>query len=208
MMRKLILTPIIILNLVACASGVIVIDTLPPAADIYIKAKTTEDFQLVGKAPYKVTLSEFIEKYKVDGSFGLEARSEGYLPHSALVTEVPQNADVNVFLNLKAEPKLGENKEAEETARLNLVMDQLFETQRLVKVGRYDDALSQLSRLQEKNPSLSAIFEMQGGVYYMQKDYPKALDSYEKAVRLNPSNLEVASMKKYLEKFVSKGTTK
>lgn len=197
--------------ILGCASGTLFVDTLPPEGEIYLKARSTEEYQLVGKAPYKMTAAEFRAKFGVEGPFGLEARSAGYRAQSILVTDLPQNSDLTVFLNLKSIEATGgtdENPGEVPQNRLNRAMDQIFESQRLVKVGRYDDALAQLSLLQQTHPNLSAIFEMQGGVFYIKKDYVKALDSYEKALRLNPENLELASMKRYLEKFVSKADDK
>lgn len=215
MVKKLLL---IILGLifVSCGGGVLVVDTLPPSAEIFVRSKTKNDFTLVGKAPYKLTADELKGKYEVDSSFVMEARLPGYDPQTLLVSELAPNTEMNVFLNLKnsADKAALENGgKGMSPEILNRTMDQLFESQRLVKVGRYDDALAELNRIQEANPNLSAVFEMQGGVFYIQKNYVKALDSYEKALRLNPENLELLSMKRYLENFVkkddgSKGTAK
>jgi hypothetical protein len=101
-----------------------VVDTLPPASEIFLKTQSTEDFQLVGKAPYKVSLDEFRAKFKVDGSFAMEARNAGYTSQQILVSEIPNNADLKVFLNLKAEAgKNGAAADPEVIAGLNLTLD-------------------------------------------------------------------------------------
>jgi tetratricopeptide (TPR) repeat protein len=201
-MKKHFFGGFIALICVGCASGTVFVDTLPPGGEVYLKSKSNDQYEMVGTAPFQITAAEFREKYAVEGPFGIEGRLSGYMNQSVIVSELPTNSDLNVFLTLKSE------SEAMQSMKLNSTMDQIFESQRLVKVGRYDDALVQLNLLQQQNPNLSVIFEMQGGVFYIQKNYPKALDAYEKAARLNPNNLEVASMKKYLEKFVTKGTAK
>jgi hypothetical protein len=41
---------------------------------------------------------------------------------------------------------------------------------------------------------------MEGGIYYLQRKYPDALDAYRLAVRYNPRNAEAIRMRDMLEK--------
>ncbi len=178
-----------------CATSSVFIDTLPPGAEVYMSTGgTTGENILLGTSPIQLTHNEIVEKFNSNGPLNLFAKKEGFESTQTYVTEIPNNSDLHVTLSLKNE------MDADRTLKMNKTLDMLFESQRLVKVGRYEDAIKQLQQIQTEYPYLSAPMEMQGGIYYIQKDYTKALDSYQKASRLNPQNTELVSMKRYLEK--------
>lgn len=187
-----------------CSTGIMMVDSTPPDSEIFVRSRSSENFQLIGKTPYKLSTGELKDKFNVEGAFALQTRHEGYEPQMVFVSEVPPNAEMNLFLNLKTLDQKALSEGSGNPEVLNKTLDQLFESQRLVKVGRYDDALIRLDQLAKENPNIAAIYEMQGGVFYIQKNYTKALDSYQKALRLNPENLELVNMKRYLEKYTKK----
>jgi tetratricopeptide (TPR) repeat protein len=184
---------------IGCATGNIFIDTLPQGSDVYIKSSSTSEFILIGKSPLNLKSSQLKDTYKLTGPIAFMISRDNYLKEYTYLTELPYNSDINMTLILKSE------NDPEKNIKLNRLMDALFENQRLVQVGRYEDALKGLDKLQIENPQLSVIYEMQAGIYYMQKDFSKSLDSYELATRLNPESLELQSMKKYLKKKVEGG---
>ncbi|MCB0361663.1 MAG: tetratricopeptide repeat protein, partial [Bdellovibrionales bacterium] len=105
----------------------------------------------------------------------------------------------------KEEDEVNKIKERE---AINHTVDSLFEIQRLVKVGRLDEALVKIRSLQDAEPNVAASYEMQGGIFYIQNDYPRALDAYQKALRLNPENVDSFNMKKYLESLTNTSSNK
>lgn len=83
---------------------------------------------------------------------------------------------------------------------MNGAIDRLFEVQRLVRVGRTDDALENLKKLKESFPTMSAVYEMEGGIYYLRHKLPEALDDYRMASRFSSNNADSLKMIALLEK--------
>ena len=77
-------------------------------------------------------------------------------------------------------------------------MDRIFEAQRLVRASRLDDALKLIEAVQKDAPELSAVYEIEGGIYYLQKKPQESLDSYQTSIRFNPKNMEAIRMRNYL----------
>jgi tetratricopeptide (TPR) repeat protein len=193
---------LIYLFCISCATGNIYIDTVPQGSPLYIKSNSTNEFILIGNSPLQVKSAEIKDTYNLTGPIAFKVTHDGFLQEYTYVTELPYNSDINILLTLKPE------YDSEKNLKLNKLMDQIFESQRLAKVGRYEEALKTLSTLQKDNPQLAVVYEMQGGIFYIQEQYNKALDAYEIAARLNPESLELLSMKRYLQKKTSTNPTK
>lgn len=150
----------------------------------------------------RISGKELSSRLGGDGPIQIEIAKEGFTQKEIIVSESPRNFDINFSIELR-EPE----KDGNESQPMNQTVDKLFEVQRLVKVGRLEDALEMIKILQASQPNIAAANEMQGGIFFIQKDIPKALDAYRKAVRLNPDNSEALSMMRYLENLTNPNTT-
>lgn len=176
----------------ACASTKVSLFTNPVGAKVYGKPLGTGKFELLGETPLVVDGHQIEKKYSGSGPVLIEFRKEGFQTTSVLVTELSsQNLDIKSEMT----PLGG----LEDYQRLNSLIESLFECQRLVKVHRYDEALTRLKELQKQAPQISTVYELQGGIFYLQNKYQDALDSYRLAVRYNPQNIEALRMRKMLE---------
>ncbi len=68
------------------------------------------------------------------------------------------------------------------------------EAQRLLKQGKYDEAISQLQATTAKSPGLKGLSFELGTAYYQKGDYIKAIDSLKKALAEGPENKEAIQL--------------
>src|SRR6202142_1927709 len=68
------------------------------------------------------------------------------------------------------------------------------EARRLLQQGRYDEAVSQLSDLAAKNPTMKGLSFELGTAYYQKADFIKAVDFLKRALTENPENKEAIQL--------------
>jgi tetratricopeptide (TPR) repeat protein len=183
----------------ACSTAKITLLSSPSQAEVYVAALGDRKAKLVGETPIKMTSTDLSKAYGGAGPITLEFKKDGYSTVKTIVTDI---GAIDLTINMDLPPSSG----LEDQVRLNLVVDSIFESQRLAKVGRGDDALIRLKALEKEAPHLAATYELEGGIYYLQKKYKEALDAYTLASNYNPKNPQVLRMRNYLE--VSLGVRK
>lgn len=196
-------------------SGWLSVDSSPRKAELFIKEPGSAEYKSLGVAPLNKKMSEIRGILGNAKTVVLEARMPGYITRSMVITDVDSSSDLHISFelsNLEKSVKDGSADYAEASKKLltetnekhlvetNVIVDQLFEAQRLAQVGRLDDASKRLDEMQRIYPNVAAIYEMQGGIAFMQADYNKALDSYTLAAKNNPANLELINMRAFLER--------
>lgn len=189
------------------------VNSNPAGAEVYIKPLAGGEKQGIGKTPLANDNLAALLKGGAAGALIMEIEKPDYITSTIVLPEVI-GATLEISQELKPIPKTAledekakeqerekqrELEKQKETASLNKSLEQLFEAQRLARVGRLDDALKSLDEVQKVSPQLSSIHEMRGGIFYLQKDYNKALDEYRKAALLNSENPSVQQMIKKLE---------
>ncbi len=219
-MRKLLISSTLLL--LGCASGRLNVDSSPKQSDVYVKAAGGNKYVSFGKTPLSEIVSEVINRVGGERTIVVETRKLGYLPKSVLVTDVDSLSDIKLNLEMSSiesflagkDPSMSDAQKAilveiseKQTMETNKMVDEIFEAQRLVQVGRLGDAEAKLKLIEKEFPNLSSIYEIRGGIAIMQKDFPKALDEYQKAARANPDNIEILNVKKYLERKLASGSS-
>jgi tetratricopeptide (TPR) repeat protein len=164
----------------------------PTKAEIYAARLGAEKPQLVGETPLTLSSADLNKKYKGSGPMLIEYRKEGYQTQSTIVTDL---GAFNLTISLELPPSSG----LEDQEKLNRLIDLVFESQRLARAGRFDASLEKLKQAETMAPQISAAFELEGGIYYLQKQYPKALDAYRTVAKLDPQNTEAIRMRNLLE---------
>ena len=84
--------------------------------------------------------------------------------------------------------------------KIDQLVASLFEAQRTIRSLNFDDAIEILNEQENIFPYVSTIPELKGSLYYMKNAYIKSLEQYQKAVKINPENLDAYQMKNVLEK--------
>lgn len=191
MKRLLTFTILSFLGLTSAWANKLVIKSQPDAAEIFINVNGKP--VRLGATPYESNLQDVINNYVKSSSFVVELRKPGHQPYRVLIAKTAE-VDMELTANLELDRAISNIKEHD------LLMNQLFDVQKLVRGRNFQDALSKLSDLEKDHPQLSIIPEMKATAYYMNKDVENALSYYRKAFALNPENSDAYRMKVYLEK--------
>lgn len=174
-------------------STYITFESIPNGATVYVKPIDQLEYKDIGKTPLNFRADEIEKKYEGSGPIQVQYRKDGYQSKNVMITELSA-VDLKVKMELMAESGL------EDQRKLNWVVDSLFEVKRLVSAKRYDDAVELLKKVKAAVPQVSAVYELEGGIYFIQNKLHAALDSYTMSVRYNPKNMESIRMKEFVEK--------
>jgi tetratricopeptide (TPR) repeat protein len=170
----------------------LIIKSQPDGADIFIMDGNSRPVAL-GKTPYEGGLDEIINNYVKSSSFVLELKKAGHETYRVLLAKT-SSVDMSLSANLELSKAISNIKEHD------LLMNELFDVQKLIRSRNFKDAISKLESLEEKNQGLSIIPELRATAMYLNKDVEGALSYYRKAFALNPDNADAYRMKTYLEK--------
>jgi hypothetical protein len=176
-----------------CATGKVSLQSVPSDADVYVAGLGKETPKLIGKTPLDLKSNSIEQELGHAGPFVVEMKKEGYLPVRTILIDIP-STDVLVSL------ELGKTAGLDDSDKLNAVIDQLFEAQKQIRSGRYDRAIELLKQVEQRFPQISATYELEGGVYYIQKNYKDALGAFSNVVKYEPNNVAALRMKSLLEK--------
>lgn len=167
------------------------IKSQPEGAEIFVSINGKN--VRLGATPYETDLSEIIRTYVKSNSFMIELKKTGHMPYRVLLAKT-EDVDLELTANLELDQAVSNHKEHD------LLMNQLFDVQKLIRGRNFRDALLKLDDLEKKHPTLSVIPELKATSYYMNKEVENALSYYRKAFALNPDNSDAYRMKVYLEK--------
>lgn len=171
------------------------ISTSPKSADVFVRNTETGKRFLVGKTPYTSSFSALEESYKIKGNFAVEIQKPGYENYNIFITRLKKSKiKITTTLSLKS------TDIASSINKFDNVINKLFDAQRFVRSKGYNQALDVLKTIEDDARYLSSYYEIKAGTLYLKKDFNGALANYRKAYSLNEDNLDVFSMKKYLEK--------
>ncbi|MDZ4662245.1 MAG: hypothetical protein SGJ18_11570 [Pseudomonadota bacterium] len=156
-----------------CASGRLSMQSSPSEAEVFIRAVNETQGEPLGKTPIDLSEAELTRRMpKLKGPFIVEMKKLGYNDEKIYVTEWTAATDLR--MNIKLAPFGEKQSDSSNQSALNRTIDLLFESQRLARVKRFEEALVLLQELQLLEPHLAAIYELQGGIFYLQKKYDKA----------------------------------
>lgn len=164
----------------------------PVGASVSVRDTTGAMLSVLGKTPLTRNIQELSGQSK-SGFVVIAIEKDGYLPQSILVSSLLKSEMV-IHVNLDPFQDHLNYK------NIDKVISDLFEAQRLIRSQQYDEAISFLKTIEEKESNISVIPEMIAGGYYLKKDMKTALTWYRKAYRLNTENKDASTLKAYLEK--------
>ena len=169
----------------------LIIKSQPEAAEVFI-VNSGKPIR-IGATPFEANLNEVMNNYVKAPSFVVEISKKGHKPYRLLIAKTAE-ADLELTANLELDDTATNLKEHD------LLMNQLFDVQKLIRGRSFQAALEQLNELEKKHPNFSIIPELKGTAYYMNKEVENALSFYRKAFAINPDNIDAYRMKVYLEK--------
>lgn len=174
-----------------CASSILNVESEPSGAEVYISQAQRPPIK-IGQTPLKIEerkLTTGIEPFQITIS------KEGYLNEHVLVPHSTLSRNTAIAVRLKSDL----SKISQSSDQLEKVASATAQSQYLIKIKDFDRAEQSLLTYSIQYPSVATFHELLGNVYYLKKDFNKALGSYKQAVLLNPKNNETRSMIERLE---------
>ncbi len=165
----------------------------PADVDVYVRDLSGTLKNKVGKTPFEGNIQEIASTYAKSNFFILVLEKEGYESQSILLNDLLKS-DIELSMNMVAKEDILEFR------KLDKSINDLFESQRLLRGQQYADALALLKNVEKEQPKLSIVPEMIGSALYLSKDQKGSLSWYEKAYRMNPENKDAFTMKTYLRR--------
>jgi tetratricopeptide (TPR) repeat protein len=174
-------------------AGKVNINSSPQDCEVSVINPMNGAKTLLGKTPYDTDMDQLKANIGDNGVIQLDIHKPGFQRyHMAL--PVVGSSDVKVFANLEVE------NDIKLTQDIDLLMADLFDVLRMVRVQDFSNGMKKLELLEQKFPHYSIIYEMKGMISYLRKNFKEALNFYRKSFGLNPKNREAYRMKVYLEK--------
>ncbi len=184
---------ILVFILVSCSTNKVIIETNPAGAEVYSRetGKTVE--KSLGVTPLELSQDQLDEIVKDPTKpVVLKITKHGYSEEKIIVSDFGSSS-VNYNFLLK------ENTYAEIISQIDNTSSDLFEAQRLMRVGNIDGSIKILEALLKDYKQSSLINELMASAYYIKQNYKKSLFYYETAYKYDSKNFEAYKMKKYLE---------
>lgn len=184
-----------------CASSSLRVATTPEGADVTILSRDRAPIS-AGKTPFDIESRNFPELF--GESFQLQVAKPGHSPVSVVVPRLPLGGVGRINLNLRDVelPKVCQNQEES----INSLAKGIAESASLVQRKRLDEASRILEDLAGKFGTVAVIHDLLGNVYFLQKSMDRALESYRRSNRLNPSNVDTIRMIERIERLQGRGT--
>jgi len=187
---------LLLLSFVLCSSFAysksLVITSVQEKVDVYVKNSETNKLVKIGVTPLKIAYSEVVDNYSRSDNFMLVMKKDKHSNYRVMISKL-HSGKFEINANLDSYTEKGFAKE------YALLINKLFDVQRLVRSKNYKDAITDLEQLEKDYPEVGAVYEMKAMTYYMAKDLNKSLSYYRKAASVFPGSKEVYTMKKYLE---------
>lgn len=165
----------------------------PLDATVYIRDLGGVQNIKVGNTPYEGNLLDLASNYAKSNFFLVVIEKVGYESQSILLSDLLKS-DIELSINLTPKEDILHYRKIDKN------INDIFESQRLIRSQQYDEAISLLKNIELDQPKLSIVPELIGSAYYLKKNQRGALSFYEKAYRMNPDNKDAFTMKAYLLK--------
>lgn len=165
----------------------------PPDAIVYIRDLGGAQNVKIGNTPYEGNLLDLAANYAKSNFFLVVIEKNGYDSQSILLSDLLKS-DIELSINLNPKDDILHYRKIEKS------INDIFESQRLMRAQQYDDAIVLLKSAEIEQPKISIIPELIGSAFYLKKDQKASLTWFEKAYRMNPENKDAFTMKAYLKK--------
>jgi tetratricopeptide (TPR) repeat protein len=181
--------------LAACSSKPLQVDTDPVGADIFVSAP--------GQAPRKLGQTPFeIKDSDVGGSSAplqIVVSKEGYHSSSVLLPGalLGRTGRVSIKMEVVTLPA----QCLSQTDSLNKLGRAVAEVQSMIKSKQLETAEKVLTSLIVQYPGLSLVYDLLGNIYYLRRDFDKALVAYRKSISLAPDNSDTQRVIRQIEGF-------
>lgn len=196
---KLILLGIIGFATFACSSSTVRLESSPEKAKVTLIQMGTNKRHELGVTPIADTE---VPKEFQGMPVMVEFSHAGYATETILVPDF-SGIKVEIKKNLVNLQAANVEDQVTRIQSMNEAIDKIFEAIRKVQVNKREEALKLLNDLKASHADISAIYEIEGNIYVMNNEYQKALESFNEALKYNPTQINSLQMKARLEKAVN-----
>ncbi|MCB9060676.1 MAG: hypothetical protein H6622_04065 [Halobacteriovoraceae bacterium] len=171
----------------------------PAEAEVFVRSPDNQNYRKVGKTPIDMDISEFISAYSTSNNFFIKITKPGHEDFKALIARGNKTS-------IELDVRLDQSQDVVLMKKFDSIHKKLFESQRLIRIKSYDQAIKMLENIEIDFIPVSAVYEMLGSAFYLKKDFKNSLNYYRKAFSLNADNLDAYAMMAYLEKSLGVAT--
>lgn len=169
-----------------CMSKPFKLTSEPDNAEVYLLVGDDREKKSIGQTPIiksKKEIEELIDGDLNAGStLNLVFEKDGYQTKELWV---PSSAGGNLGIDIQVSMLEGTSS-LQETKVADQIIDRLFLAQNFARTQQFERALVELDQLLKKFPTFSRAFSMKGAILYANSNLKESLESYEKALDLNP----------------------
>ncbi len=197
---------VIVLN--GCVSGQLSVTSVPANSVVIVK-DSGGDIKTTGETPLALDLDESF--FAQTDFVHLQAQKEGYVPLNFIIPKTFFVSNHSLNITLKKE----ENNAAEAFEKIDQC--QQISKKSLNELGKgiaiaqsnmmkkeWQIASLKIDDLISNFPFVSVLYDLQGNIHYLKKNFDEALLSYEKSLAVDPQNVETAIMVRKLRKITGK----
>lgn len=200
--------------LTACATGNMQLSSIPEGSNVVLISGRGE-IKSLGKTPLKMTMQKLFSN--ASNFANLRVEKDGFYSQSFIIprTSLPTNHEINVSLEEKPLVKAPDAQPLPSTpvTPVAVEMDKCSQLSKesLTKLSKgvavvqsiilkrdFEIAKVRLAGLIADFPYISVLYDLQGNIFYLQKNYNEAVNAYEKSLELEPDNMETAFIVKKL----------
>lgn len=130
----------------------------------------------------------------------VQASKSGLLTQSVLVPRVPMGGTGSLFFNMET-ASLPQSCQAQSDT-INEIARGITMVTGMIQQKRLEEAFGLNKNLIMKYIDVAVLYEIEGNIYYLQKNFSKALESYRKSDSLLPNNNSTVRMIQKLEQML------
>jgi hypothetical protein len=181
---------LLLIGLAGCSTSTLNVKTTPESAEVFVVTRDGATLKM-GKTPLEVSTQNYGALFSEATT--VKVQKDGYTPQSVLVPPLNFGGGRgNLQFNLEEStlPKVC-------TAQVDLMNELaqgVAEVTNQIQSKRYFEAQAQLQNMFIKFDTVSVLYDLQGNVFYLQRDLDRALASYKKSNLLSPNNSQTLRM--------------
>ena len=170
----------------------------PAEAEVFIQPKGAEAKISLGKTPLSIPVEEIQGKAKINPSSGdyveLSITKKGFATERILVPPTRLgNMETIVVTKLK--------EGTDESLTANKLLNHLYTAQKFANQTQFERAQAELDKALELEPRFSKALSLRGSIYFIQKNYPEALNWFEKSLASDPGAEDSIKMISQIKKI-------
>lgn len=179
----------ILLTFFGCAQGEISIQSLPSDAEVSV-VEPDGKIKSLGKTPFNVKLEQV---FRPGTQFSqIKVAKDEHYPETMVLTK--STMPVSYELSVALQRQLQDPKALEANSRNERVAQQIAQANNYINTKRLFEAEQLMTKFVQDFPHISVGHDYMGNINYLKKDFKRAIYHYEKALQINPENVETRAM--------------